>query len=157
MVFGLPTGSGSAKSQPVGNCGDIVTIAVASLSLDRWSWIPLAAFMPGSSLSGQMMQGWPFSADQSLLSQAPAPPDQVTTTQPSGVYCAAASSVFSPSTISTGAIGRLAAISEFSSGRPSPSPALMKSLPSQTMGRISLPSSLFHLTTAPYADPSGFR
>ena len=95
---------------------------------------------------------------QLVCSTAFAPPCHVETTQPSGRYCGAASAAFSPSTISTGALGADATISLLYSGRLGPKPEVIYFLPSQTIGRISLrlPSGS-QRATAPKAEPSAIR
>ena len=96
------------------------------------------AWMPGASASGHSVQLRPISGAQSALVNALQPLGHVIATA-DGKSLAAASAVFSPSTIRTGALGRCCSASRLYSGRGAGGAFHSHCEPSHHKGRIFLP------------------
>ena len=101
----IPSGNGSARSQPAGTSFGTGTIRTDAAPASCTSCATAAANRaPASSASGQIVTSRVATDDQSLFCGAFAPCSEVTATQ-SGHWWDAASAACSPSQISTGAMG----------------------------------------------------
>ena len=107
------------------------------------------AWMPGASASGHSVQLRPISGAQSALSIALQPLGQVIAIA-DGKSLAAASAVFSPSTIRTGALGRCCSASRLYSGRGAGGAFHNHCEPSHHKGRIFLPGKRQIRKSGPY-------